>query len=75
MILGQEKYPLLSYEVYEKTMTAFDALPIAAVVDRKVFCAHGGLSPHIRTLADIALVSFISLIMYINRLFFTFSDW
>ena len=28
----------------------FDYLPLGAIVDDKVFCIHGGLSPHIRTI-------------------------
>jgi serine/threonine-protein phosphatase 6 catalytic subunit len=28
----------------------FDFLPLGAIVDERIFCIHGGLSPHIRTI-------------------------
>jgi diadenosine tetraphosphatase ApaH/serine/threonine PP2A family protein phosphatase len=36
--------------------TAFDLLPIAAVVDRKIFCVHGGLSRNIDFVEQLVLL-------------------
>lgn len=39
-------------QVYDEIMLLFDALPLAAVVSQKFFCAHAGISPKIVKLAD-----------------------
>jgi len=45
-----EKY---SAAAFERAMACFDRLPLAAVVDGKFFCAHAGISPEMKTLADL----------------------
>lgn len=39
--------------VWKALTDVFDYLPLAALVGGEIFCDHGGLSPHIKTLDDI----------------------
>lgn len=49
---GLQSY-LLAYEAF---VAVFQALPLAALVNGKVFCVHGGLSPHLHDLEQIIAV-------------------
>ena len=39
--------------VYDEIMKSFDALPLAAIINDKFICIHGGLSPDIKQVNDI----------------------
>jgi len=39
--------------VYDRINDAFDYIPLAAVIEGKIFCCHGGLSPHLKSLRQI----------------------
>jgi serine/threonine-protein phosphatase 4 catalytic subunit len=42
-----------SANIWKQCTDLFDLFPIAATIDNKIFCVHGGLSPEIHTLDDI----------------------
>ena len=39
--------------VWQTFLSAFNTLPLAAHIDNKICCVHGGLSPDLKTIADI----------------------
>lgn len=43
-----------SLEVYNECLASFNALPLAAIMNRQFFCVHGGLLPELRLLDDLA---------------------
>ncbi|KAF5340239.1 hypothetical protein D9611_007793 [Ephemerocybe angulata] len=42
-----------SEKIYEACIQSFCALPVAAIVDNRFFCVHGGISPNLVTLQDL----------------------
>lgn len=44
-------------EIWQEFQTVFSWMPLAAVVGEKIFCVHGGLSPEIKSLEQIANIS------------------
>ena len=49
----QECSAKYNMEVYLKFMEVFDQLPIAAIINNKFLCLHGGLSPSVNSVAEL----------------------
>jgi len=43
-----------SIKLWKNFVGLFDILPVAALVGDKILCMHGGISPHLNALDDIA---------------------
>lgn len=41
-IVGKRRY---NYKIFKLFSELFNYLPIAGIIDDKIFCVHGGLSP------------------------------
>jgi serine/threonine-protein phosphatase PP1 catalytic subunit len=50
LILGKRAYGL---KLWKQFNDVFNCMPVAAVVDDKIFCVHGGLSPELHSLEQV----------------------
>lgn len=48
---GKRRYNL---KIWKYFLDVFNVMPICAVIDEKIICMHGGLSPDLTNLADIS---------------------
>ena len=46
-----------SPEIFNSFNRSFDYLPIAAIIQNEIFCVHGGLSPHLKSIEQIETIS------------------
>ena len=49
----KRRYSIRLWKIFSDV---FNCLPVAALIDEKIFCMHGGLSPKLNSLEDIARI-------------------
>lgn len=42
-----------SHKIYKKCLSVFSSLPLALILEKEVFCVHGGISPYLNDVNDI----------------------
>ena len=50
LFVGKRRYNIKLWKTFTD---CFNCLPIAAIVDEKIFCCHGGLSPDLQSMEQI----------------------
>jgi hypothetical protein len=50
---GRHKY---NDKIFQKSLEAFNCLPLAAIVNKQFFCVHGGISPELDLVGDVGKV-------------------
>lgn len=53
-VVGKRRY---SIKLWKAFTDCFNCLPVAAIVDEKIFCMHGGLSPGLQSMDEIRAIS------------------
>jgi serine/threonine-protein phosphatase PP1 catalytic subunit len=46
----------MNVKIWKHSVNVFNTMPIAALVGSRIFCVHGGLSPHMQSLDQIASI-------------------
>jgi serine/threonine-protein phosphatase PP1 catalytic subunit len=47
------KYPRQGVKLWKMVVACFNVLPVSAIISDKIFCTHGGLSPHLKSMDQI----------------------
>lgn len=54
VIKGKRKY---SIKVWKMFVDVFNSLPLAALIEDKIFCMHGGIGPDLNKISDLIKVN------------------